>query len=179
MTTEQIVRVLMAERDKLIAYAWSITGDFTLCEDVVQEVALLAMSRAGEVADEARLKIWLRQSARYKAFEALREKRRTVPLLSEEILDKLECHWEAFDRRSEVAESAMMEFLRECLQKITANQRQLLTLRYSRGLRSREIAEQLGAKIETVYQAIARAHRTLAKCVQDRLAARRRGARDD
>ena len=93
MTTEQIVRVLMAERDKLIAYAWSITGDFSLCEDVVQEVALLAMSRVGEIADEARLRIWLRQSARYKALEALRNKRRTVPLLSEEILDKLECHW--------------------------------------------------------------------------------------
>ena len=55
MTTEQIVRVLMAERDKLIAYALSITGDFSLCEDVVQEVALLAMSRVGEIADEARL----------------------------------------------------------------------------------------------------------------------------
>ena len=28
METDQLVRVLMAERNKLLAYAWSITGDF-------------------------------------------------------------------------------------------------------------------------------------------------------
>lgn len=179
LETEQIVRVLMAERDKLIAYAWSIMGDFTLCEDVVQEVALLAMTRAREVADEACLRTWLRQAARYKAFEALREKRRTPPLLSEEILDKLESHWEALDRRSGAAECTIMEFLRACLQELTANQRRLLTFRYGTGLRSRDIAKQLDMKVETVYQAITRAHRTLAKCVQGRLAARKRGAPDE
>ncbi len=59
METDQLVRVLMAERNKLLAYAWSITGDFATSEDVVQEVALLAMDKGREVADEARLRVWL------------------------------------------------------------------------------------------------------------------------
>ena len=33
LETDQIVRVLMAERNKLVAYAWSILGDFNLGEE--------------------------------------------------------------------------------------------------------------------------------------------------
>jgi RNA polymerase sigma-70 factor, ECF subfamily len=176
LDTEQLVRVLMAERNKLLAYIWSITGDFGLCEDVVQEVAILAMSKGCEVADEARLRVWLRRAARFKALEALREKGRTPVPLSEEVLEKLERHWEPYD---DLAESAVAEMLRVCFRDLTDNQRRLLALRYARGLSSSEIARRLDMKVETVYRAITRAHRNLADCVQEKLAARKQGASDE
>jgi RNA polymerase sigma-70 factor, ECF subfamily len=172
----QIVRVLMAERNKLVAYAWSIMGDFSMCEDVVQEVALLAMAKGGEVADEVRLKVWLRRAARLKAFEALRDKRRLPPPLSEEVLEKLELHWEPYD---EQPEAAMAEMLRACFGELTAHQQQLLTLRYAQGLRSREIAARLDLRVETVYRALTRAHRNLADCVQGKDVTGTRASDDD
>ena len=176
LETEQLVRVLMAERNKLLAYIWSITGDFNLGEDVVQEVAMLAMAKGCEVADEARLKVWLRRAARYKALEALREKDRAPSPLSEEVLEKLERHWEPYD---ELAESTVAEMLRLCFRDLTDNQRRLLSLRYAKGLSSSEIAERLDMKVETVYRAITRAHRSLADCVQGKLAAGERNAADE
>jgi RNA polymerase sigma-70 factor, ECF subfamily len=166
--TEQLVRVLMAERNKLLAYVWSIMGDFNLGEDVVQEVAILAMSKAHEVTDETRLRVWLRRAARYKALEALREKGRTPSPLSEEVLEKLEQHWEPYD---EVPESIVARLLRLCFRDLTDNQRRLLALRYAKGLSSGEIAARLEMKVETVYRAITRAHRNLADCVQGKMAA--------
>jgi RNA polymerase sigma-70 factor, ECF subfamily len=170
LETGQIVRVLMAERNKLVAYAWSIMGDFGMCEDVVQEVALLAMAKGSEVADETRLKVWLRRAARLKAFEALREKRRLPPPLSQEVLEKLERHWEPYDERADLVESAMAEMLRSCFGELTAHQQQLLKLRYAQGLRSSEIATRLDIRVETVYRALTRAHRNLADCVQGKRA---------
>jgi RNA polymerase sigma-70 factor, ECF subfamily len=179
LEVEQIVRVLMAERNKLVAYAWSILGDFNLGEDVVQEVALLAMAKGGEVADPPRLKVWLRRATRLKALEAIRQKKRTAAILSEEALDKLEPHWDAYHQQSELAEPAMAEMLRACFQDLTDNQRRLLTLRYADGLRSSEIAERLEMNVETVYRALTRAHRSLADCVQGKLGARRKAGLDE
>lgn len=157
LETEQLVRVLMAERNKLLAYAWSITGDFGLCEDVVQEVALLALDKGREVADEPRLKVWLRRTARFKALEALRGKTKSTPPLSEEVLDQLESHWEQYDGGSEFSESALADMLRACFQRLTDKQRRLLSLRYAKQLRSGDIAARLEMKTETVYRSLTRA----------------------
>jgi RNA polymerase sigma-70 factor, ECF subfamily len=179
METEQLVRVLMAERNKLLAYAWSITGDFAASEDVVQEVALLAMDKGREVADEARLRVWLRRSARFKALEALRAKRRTPSPLSAEVLEKLEAHWEPYGPPGEMSEATVAELLRACYRKLTSQQQRLLSLRYSKGLHSGEIAAQLDMKVETVYRALTRAHRNLADCVRGELGARQGADRDE
>lgn len=168
----------MAERNKLLAYAWSITGDFSTAEDVVQEVALLAIDQGGDVADEGRLKIWLRRAARLKALEALREKRRTSPPLSEEVLEKLESHWMPYDQKSELSETLLAEFLRSCVRELTHSQRNLLRLRYVNGLRSGEIARQLQMKVETVYRTLTRIHSKLADCIEHKLATRKENQDD-
>lgn len=175
--TEQIVRILMAERNKLLAYAWSITGDFATAEDVVKEVALLAMDKGTDVADEGRLRLWLRRTARLKALEALREKRR-LPPLSDEVLEKLEAHWLPYDQRGELTESTLAEFLRACVRLLTDYQRNLLRLRYVAGLRSSEIAQQLQMKVETVYRTLTRIHSKLAECIELKLAARKENSED-
>ncbi|NLF06935.1 MAG: sigma-70 family RNA polymerase sigma factor [Pirellulaceae bacterium] len=179
LDTEQLVRVLMAERNKLLAYCWSIAGDFNLCEDIVQEVALLALDKGREVADETRLKVWLRRAARFKSLEALRRKHKMPPQLSDEVLEKLESHWEPYDCRGELAEVALAEMLRICFQRLTGKQRRLLSLRYAKQLRSGEIAERLGMKVDTVYRAITRAHRNLADCMDEAVATKRRADGDE
>jgi RNA polymerase sigma-70 factor (ECF subfamily) len=177
---EQIVRTLTAEHNKLGAYVWSITGDFDLCEDVLQEVALLAMEKAREVADEARLKVWLRRAARLKALEALRQKRRAGTGFSEETLEKVDRQWEEFDQQGELTDSVTVGLLRACMSQLTLVQRRLLNLRYAGGLHSSEIAKRLNMRVKTVYQAITRAHRTLFDCVQKkRLASTRQASPDE
>lgn len=69
-----IVRVLLAERARLLAYIWVIVRDVHLVEDVFQEVAALAVQKREELRDEAALPVWLRRTARFQALAALRDK---------------------------------------------------------------------------------------------------------
>jgi RNA polymerase sigma-70 factor, ECF subfamily len=177
---EQVVRLLTAEHNKLGAYVWSITGDFNVCEDVLQEVALLAIEKGREVADEPRLKVWFRRVARLKALEALRQRHRTAVPFCEETMDKLERQWEPYDQQAELADSSTVEMLQACMNELTVLQRRLLDLRYASGLHSSQIAKRLKMKVKTVYQAITRAHRSLVDCVQKkRLAATQEATFDE
>ena len=67
---DELARVLMAEHARLGAYVLSITGDFHICEDVLQDIALVALEKVQEVGDDVSLRVWLRRIARLKALEA-------------------------------------------------------------------------------------------------------------
>ena len=54
--------------------------------------------------------------------------------------------------------------------RLTPNNREIVRLRYFEGRAGAQVAEAMGRKLETVYQALARIHRTLADCVRQRLA---------
>jgi RNA polymerase sigma-70 factor (ECF subfamily) len=102
------VRLLMAERERLFSYIWSIVGDNHLAEDVFQEVSLLVIQKHPEASDDLRFRVWLRHTARYKAIEALRRVKKVVPL-DESVIEKLEENWIRYDSTSE---SDLVSFLR-------------------------------------------------------------------
>jgi RNA polymerase sigma-70 factor (ECF subfamily) len=160
----------MTEHGRLGAYVLSITGDFHLTEDVLQDVAVVAIENVQEVADNVSLKVWLRRIARFKALEALRRKNRLPSPLSDEVLEKLESYWESHDDQSAWAGSTVLEMLQACMKELMPSHRRLLILRYAKGLRSGEIATRLGVSVKAVYQASTRAHRKLVDCVEEKTA---------
>jgi RNA polymerase sigma-70 factor, ECF subfamily len=176
LDSPQIVRLLMAERSRLFAYIWAIVGDAHLAEDVFQEVSLLAIEKGGEVADEPRLRVWLRRAARNKALQAVRQITRRPAPLDESAIEKLEEYWVRYDA---TPESDLIETLRECIRLLTPNSRKLMVLRYSKGLQSSQIAQRLKRQVAAVRRSIARAHRTLHDCVRARLAAKSQSHHDE
>ena len=68
----------------------------------------------------------------------------------------------------ESAEAAH-DALAHCMEKLTANNRELLRLRYFERRSGAEVASAMSRKLETVYQALARIHKTLGDCVRSRL----------
>jgi RNA polymerase sigma factor (sigma-70 family) len=162
---EQVVRELMVEHGRLGAYVLSITGDFHLTEDVLQNVAVMAIEKVRDVTDGVSLRVWLRRIARLKALEA-RQKYRREALLSDDVLDKMESYWESHAGGRAPAGSMTLEMLQACMKELTPSHRRLLVLRYVKALRSGEIAARLGVKVKTVYQALTRAHHRLADCIE-------------
>ncbi len=81
IAAQDVVRILMRERDRLFAYIWAAVGDAHLAEDVFQEVSMLAAEKGIDVANEHALVIWIRRAARLKSLEAVRARtRRPTPL---------------------------------------------------------------------------------------------------
>ena len=163
----QLVRALVADRAKLLAYILSILSDEHAAEDVYQEVCTLALEKRDEIRGADHLGAWLRLTARHRSLKAIDRLKRSPRVLDDRMLDLLEPHWDAL---ASVESSNMVDALRACLSKLTPNARQLVHLRYGQGVASSNIARQLCRPLNTVYVAMTRIHKQLGECIRKRLA---------
>ncbi len=163
MDQKQIVRHLLNNREKLLAYIWPIVRDTHLAEDVYQNVAILAMERCDEINNENHLKLWVRKTSRYKSLEALRQKKRMPLGLSNETLDLLEPYWHTYDafETNDIADA-----LKQCIGRLTKYARHLIKLRYSDGLSCKEVADAVNRNIHAVYKTLGRTHEHLRRCMK-------------
>jgi RNA polymerase sigma-70 factor (ECF subfamily) len=163
---EQITATLLRERLALTAYIATVTRDFHLAEDIFQDVCVKAIGKGADFESNQHLINWARVAGRNRAINTLRARDGKVVGLSEEMLAALEPVWP----EGEAAQgSASIEALNHCLSRLTPNNREIVRLRYFEARPCQQVADALGRKLETIYQALARIHRTLADCVTQRL----------
>lgn len=161
-----VVKVLMQQRAELIGYAWLVVGDPDVAEDVLQDVAVLAIRKCEEINDAEHLIGWLYNAIRLRGLKVCRQQRKVKQFLSVEVLELLE------HTRSELpdrTESDQMSALRECINRLGSTTRKIIELRYGQNLKPNQIAEKSGKKIQTIYKTITRAHGALRDCVRERL----------
>lgn len=161
---EIIAATLLAERLPLTAFIAIVTRDFHLAEDVFQEVCVKAVARAESFETTAHLMNWARLAGKNRAIDILRARDGRYVGLSEEILALLAEEWP-----DQTKADAMQDALDQCITQITPNNRELLRLRYFERRHCADVAAIMGRKIETVYQALARLHKSLGDCIRSRL----------
>lgn len=161
-----IVKIILQQRLRLLAYARTIVRDSHKAEDVLQEVTMLALKKKNELKEVAALPSWLRRTTRFQALAAIRDQsRENTDTLSPEVLDTLDAFWE----KGESQNNRRIELLEDCISQLTANSQEIIALRYMKGLRGKDVAERLGRKVRTVYMALSRIHSTLRECVDRKL----------
>ena len=165
--SDNLARLLVREHEKLAAYTWQIVRDYHLVTEVLQEMAVVAMRKADQIADERHFPAWARCTCRNLALDLLRQQRRRPILLDNSLLDSLEAQWSQWDAEDS---SSLTVALRDCLRGLSRNARQIVELRYGRGMSSAQVAEHLGRKVPTVYVAITRIHQALGECIRRKLA---------
>jgi RNA polymerase sigma-70 factor (ECF subfamily) len=162
---DTVVRLLLRERAKVLAYTYAIVRDHQAAEDVFQDVSVLAIDRAPEIEGERHFLGWVRNAARFKALKARRQRRGQPVALEDEVLDLLDGTWQRYD---EVPAREMIDALRGCLDRLTPNARQLVELKYVDGLGGALIASRLGRQVRSIYTALSRIHRALSECLAGR-----------
>lgn len=162
---DRLLRLLLAHRAMLIGYIYAIVRDGHLAEDIFQNVSILVLRKGGDVADEAGFAPWARKVARFEALNAARKARRSSAL-DESILDALEPHWESADASEPSRE---VDALRRCVDKLSPGARQIVDMRYRDNLSGDRLARALAKPLNTIYVALARAHKALGECVRMRL----------
>ena len=166
LSENAMVRVLLSERARLLAYVWSIVRDATLAEDVFQEVSLLAVEKRNELRDEKALPTWLRRTARFKALAAIRDSQKDRLVLSAKSLDQIDAAWRAQDDTSHEERTIA---LRQCLSRLSPSARRIVALRYIEGLSGKKVAEVINRSAHTTYVALSRIHNKLRDCIQEKL----------
>lgn len=161
---EDIAAILLAERMPLVAFIATITRDFHLAEDIFQEICVKAISRPTTFESSNHVLNWARLAGKNRAIDLLRARHGRYIGLSDELLATLAHEWpdhSQLDPRHDA--------LTHCIEQITPNNRELLRLRYFERRNCSDVAAIMGRKIETVYQALARLHKTLGDCIRFRL----------
>ena len=153
----------------MLGYLTAIVRDPHLADDLFQDVALLAMQRAGRIRDVGHLLLWARKTARFKAMEALRARGGGWVCLDDDVLDALEEDWDAAGSHSDGNNAdEQIHDLRLCMQRLSARARRILHLRYGEGLTGPELADTLTIGVASVYVALSRIHKALRDCMARR-----------
>jgi RNA polymerase sigma-70 factor, ECF subfamily len=167
LSPEDITATLLRERLALTAFIATVTRDFHLAEDIFQDVCVKAVGKPADFESPQHLLNWARLAGRHRAIDVLRLRDGKVVGLSEEMLAALDPVW---PEGEEAQGSEALDALRKCLARLNPNNREIVRLRYFEGRPGAQVAEALGRKLETIYQALARIHKALADCVRHRLA---------
>lgn len=167
LSTEIITECVLRERLGLTSFIAAITRNHHLAEDVYQEVCVKVIGLGGDFSSREHLLNWFRRTARNRAIDVIRVREGRYVGLSPEALEILERDW---DETGPSTDSAALSALSKCLEQLTPRSREIVRLRYLEKRPGREIAERMERKVESIYQAIVRIHKTLGKCIRSQLA---------
>lgn len=137
-----ITELYLHYQRSLYAFAKIRTGDDALASEVVQETFLAIFAKPAQFDFRSKFSTWLCSIAAHKAVDALRKQGRyrsrnieldenmveTLPSESIGILDHME-------------EEERDEILRECVERLSPNQREAMLLAYHQGASIEEISE--------------------------------------
>ena len=153
-------------RPALMGYVRSLLPQSSACDDIVQETCIFLWERRDEVMEEGNCKALAFKVAWFKVLSHRRDlQRQRVITFSEDMLHRIA--GAAEDQADQVDLRA--EALRVCLSERSAEELQLLRLKYQRGESLADHARQLGWKPNRLQKALSRIRLVLRHCVESRL----------
>ena len=161
-----MLKILLPERTRQIALAWSILSDSQLAEDAYQDMLVKAFEHEATFEGPGHLHDWSWKVLRNRCYELIRKRKTRSMMLDEAVLDLVDAELES---REIERLSAQADALRHCLRSLTDNARTVVRLRFFDGLRGDQVAEKMGRKPDAVYKALQRIYDTLGKCIRGRI----------
>ena len=161
----QIVQFLARHQTMIQGYAYAISRDFHVAEDVYQEVAVIVADRWETLPNDEELGRWLRECTRRKTLEVSRRTRHMPVTMSNEILDQVGAHF-GTGSGEEARGSNMRDIVAECAEKLRGMARRVVLARYRDNRACAEIAAELQRSVQGVYSILKRARRALAECIE-------------
>jgi RNA polymerase sigma-70 factor (ECF subfamily) len=157
------MQVLFARHHvRVFRFVLRLVRDETSAEDLISEVFLDVWRQAGKFEGRAAVSTWLLAIARFKALSALR--RRPDQELDEEAAEAIEDTADTPDVALEKKDKS--EIIRECLNGLTADHREIIDLVYYHEKSVEEVAEIVGIPEATVKTRMFYARKKLAELLK-------------
>jgi RNA polymerase sigma-70 factor, ECF subfamily len=146
-------------------HAW--VPDFHEAEDLLQDVAVVLLSKFGQYDPARPFAAWALGVAKKEVLVRRRSHARSFLLAHTDLVDRIA---EACERLQPDLDDRM-EPLRRCLAQVQGRSRQLLSLRYEEGLLPGAIAQRLKMTAGAVRTTLSRVRDVLQQCVERALTA--------
>lgn len=168
--TEDFMSLFLEDQRRIHGYIIALLGTHQDAEDLLQETAAVLWRRFGEFERGTNFFAWACKTAHLIVLGYRRRKGRESALLSEAAMEKI-ATCSHLENSLLTARTSAFE---ECLKKLRDADRQLVERCYSPGVRTKQVAEEIGRAETSVYKSLGRIRRTLADCVRRSLAAAER-----
>jgi len=149
----------------LRAFVLGSLGDYTHCEDVLQQTNLILWEKCGDFRPGAEFLPWALAIARFEILAFFRDRQR----------DRLVFHPDVVELMTEAAlpeikqVSERQHALRECIKRLPECQWEVLKLFYVANARMKEIARQIGRSVDGVKSLLLRIRNALRRCIEAHL----------
>lgn len=165
-TSDQFVQDLTASQNSLYGYILSLLPDRSVAQDVLQEVSVTAWQKRADFMPGTSFFAWVSKIAYFHVLSHRRKMSRDRLVFDDDVLDYLAER--QLEREDEVSRRGLA--LKDCLEKLPAEQRRLVEQRYAKGGSVQRIAEEHGKSVGAVSQTLYRIREALMKCVEQTLA---------
>jgi len=163
---DEFLPLFLAHQGDLRAFIGALIRDAQTREDIFQNVALTLWESFDRYDRGRSFGAWARGVAARKVLHEHRTHARFPLIFPAEAIQTI---LEAYDR-TEQPEAPRRAALRECMERLPARTREVLTLRYQDEISGEGIATRLGSTVDAVHQTLSRARTALADCIRQRLA---------
>lgn len=155
-----VQQLFIRHQRSIRAFAYGLTRDFQATDDVVQETFLTVTAKAADFTPGTNFASWACTIARLKVLESRRATRR----FSDAVVETLAPAFAAHESDEEQLQAVL-----GCLEKLPAQARAVIQMRYLSEQAPAEIAKQLNRSANGVRVALAKAREMLRKCVASQL----------
>jgi len=157
---ESFEKLVLLTQDRILAHCWRILQDEDEAADAAQETFVKAWFKLNQFDSRRRFLPWLYQIATNNCLDILRRAKRLVRF------DQMEVGGEIWQREKDDPNRAIRaEEVRKAVAQLPKRYRAALSLYYFEEYRYREIAEIMGAPINTVKSWIRRGKEKLKKLI--------------
>jgi RNA polymerase sigma-70 factor (ECF subfamily) len=163
---DEFLPLFLAHQGDLRAFIGALIRDAQTREDIFQNVALTLWESFERYDRERSFGAWARGIAARKVLHEHRSNARFPLIFPAEAIQTI---LDAYDR-TEQPEAPRRAALRECMERLPARTREVLTMRYNDEISGEGIATRLGSTVDAVHQTLSRARNSLADCIRQRLA---------
>lgn len=164
--TEDFVRELTANQNRLYAYIFSLLGKHAHASDVLQETNLVLWRKIDQFDGSKPFLPWAFAIARFQVLAFLRDRKRERMLLDPELIELVA---DQAAQESTCLESTRQS-LRSCLGKLSPKSQELIRGRYFSSLTIEQLSKSVSRTAGATKVALLRARRQLAKCIEQQLA---------
>lgn len=168
--SEQLVRLIAQAQRRLFAFVLALVRRPVDAEDILQETNVVLWRKRDTYRPESDFFAWAFEIARWQVLShRTRQARQGDPFdaaLLAEIADSAAIESDQFDRRGSA--------LHRCLQKLPAQQRELIMKRYQPDAAVHSLAAELGKSANAVSELLRRIRETLRQCIERTLSAESR-----
>jgi len=163
---DSFVELMTRSQLRLRSFILTLLRDSLAADDVFQETSLVLWRKRQDFDYSKDFFRWACGVALLEVLQYRRKANADRMLFDEELIHALAVdyvdHVEDWDHQRSA--------LRGCMQKLNSRDRWLLDARYLSGLKTAQIAEQLGRPLSTVYSSLSRIREALLRCVQSTIA---------